>query len=133
MRRSPARHVVALLLAIGASASASQRYDQPAPGGHSPRNANYEIEVTLDDTSHTLRGREHITWRNISARTATEVRFHLYWNAWRNQESSFMREGAVARNGAGAQRTDGWSAIDITGLRIGVGTGAVTEIGRAHV
>jgi hypothetical protein len=120
------RHAVTLLLALTTPASASQRYDQPAAGGRSPRNANYDIDVTLDHAARTLRGRERITWRNISTQTASEVRLHLYWNAWRNERSTFMREQRLAGGGA-TPRTDGWSSIDITALRVRVGAGDVAD------
>ncbi len=62
----------------------AQSFDRPVAGALSPRNANYSIDARLDHATRTLTGRETIRWRNISADTATELRFHLYWNAWRN-------------------------------------------------
>ena len=112
--------LVLLTLALVAPATASQRYDQPAPGGRSPRNASYEIDVTLDHATRTLRGHERITWRNISAHPATELRFHLYWNAWRNADSTFMRERR--RAGTGAAPARGEASVDVTRLRVGHGS-----------
>ncbi len=43
----------------------------------SPRNANYTIEAVLDPDARTLEGRSVLTWRNISSRPASELRFHL--------------------------------------------------------
>src|SRR5436190_18531423 len=71
------------------------------PAGRSPRNANYSIDVELDPSSHTLIGREVLTWRNTTARPATDLRFHLYYNAWSNTESTWMRE---ARRAGGSRR-----------------------------
>src|SRR5262245_13082668 len=95
----------------------TQSLDQPVAGGRSPRNANYDIDVALDTTSRTLRGRETLRWRNISRQDATELQFHLYWNAWRNADSSWMRERRLGGNRRSV-RPEAWSAIDITSLRV---------------
>ena len=58
----------------------------------SPRNANYTIDVRLDPELKMLEGRELLVWRNIQETPATELRFHLYWNGWRNSQSTWMRE-----------------------------------------
>jgi hypothetical protein len=50
----------------------------------SPRNASYIIDARLDPASRTITGSEVILWRNITAKPATELQFHLYWNAWRD-------------------------------------------------
>jgi len=100
--------------AIGARA---QAYDRPVPGGLSPRNASYEIDVRLDHAARTLAGRETIRWRNISAATATELQFHLYWNAWRNAESTWMRERRMGGNRQPV-RADAWSSMDVRSIRV---------------
>jgi hypothetical protein len=97
--------------------SAAQTYDQPLPGARSPRNANYAIEARLDHAARTITGRETIRWRNISTQTATELQFHLYWNAWRNAESTWLREQRLGRGGT-APREDAWGAIDVRTLRV---------------
>src|SRR6187200_2146745 len=66
----------------------------------SPRNANYSIDVELDPASRTITGREVVTWRNITAHATSELRFHLYWNAWRNDRSTWLKETARASRGA---------------------------------
>src|SRR5438445_615976 len=57
----------------------------------SPRNANYTITAQLDPQTRTITGSETITWRNITSRPAADLQFHLYWNAWKNDKSTFMR------------------------------------------
>src|SRR5947209_20522445 len=64
----------------------------------SPRNANYTIDASLEPATRTITGRELITWRNISTKTATEPQFHLYWNAWRDNRSTWLREASLAPN-----------------------------------
>jgi hypothetical protein len=58
----------------------------------SPRNANYEIRVRLDPETKTLDGWQRLTWTNIREVPTAELTFHLYWNAWRNSESTWLKE-----------------------------------------
>ncbi len=95
----------------------AQSFDRPAPGGLSPRNASYSIDVRLDHATRTLSGREIIRWRNISADTATELQFHLYWNAWRNADSTWMRERRMAGNRETPQ-ADAWGSCDVKTVRV---------------
>jgi hypothetical protein len=97
--------------------AAVQRFDRPLAGARSPRNANYDIDVTLDHAARSLTGRETIRWRNISANPTSELQFHLYWNAWRNLESTWLRERQLAGNFT-PPRNDAWGSIDVMGLRV---------------
>jgi hypothetical protein len=105
------------------SAAAPAPLPPSAPAGRSPRNANYSIDVELDPSTHTLTGREVLTWRNTSAQATSELRFHLYYNAWSNTESTWMREAALARAGGGGRqllepRDGDWGWIDVTAVRL---------------
>src|SRR5262249_36426158 len=88
----------------------------------SPRNANYTISARLDPATHTISGSETIRWRNITTHPATELQFHLYWNAWRDDRSTYMREsvlGALRPDGRGADTPDAdRSRIDVTSIRL---------------
>jgi len=68
-----------------------------AQAAHSPRNANYSIDITLDHQTRTLTGREVVTWRNTSLQSTSELHFHLYYNAWRNTLSTWMKERVLGR------------------------------------
>jgi len=109
-----ARHaaVVAVLLGLAVTPGGAQ-----APT--SPRNANYDIDVTLDPAARTLTGRETLTWRNISPNLTSELQFHLYYNAWRNTRSTWMRERLLGR-GAGLHNRaeEDWGWIDVTSMRL---------------
>ena len=102
---------------------------EPSP---SPRNANYSIDVELDPASRTITGRSVVSWRNISARPTSELQFHLYWNAWRNTGSTWMRERLRAGRGPGGRYGDSpgdrpqadWSFIDVTAIRLLAGGAA---------
>jgi hypothetical protein len=83
----------------------------------SPRNANYTIDASLEPATRTITGRELITWRNISTKTATELQFHLYWNAWRDNRSTWLREASLAANrNPASPREQDWGRIDVTSI-----------------
>src|SRR5690349_19123995 len=102
MRR---RIASALLIVVVAAARGSARAQ-----ALSPRNASYTIAARLDPAARTIAGTETIVWRNITATTATELQFHLYWNAWQNAQTVWMRELALAGRGD-APSSDAWSHI----------------------
>jgi hypothetical protein len=80
----------------------------------SPRLANYRIAVRLNDTTRQLHGIEELNWKNASADTITELRFHLYLNAFRNTLSTFMKEGETLRGLTLPDNSWGW--IDIQSM-----------------
>jgi len=84
----------------------------------SPRNANYVIEARLNPDAKTIDGREVITWRNITAVPATELQFHLYWNAWRDSRSTWLREAALAGRRHRNVQPDDWGSIDVTSIAV---------------
>lgn len=112
-----------LYLCVFAAALAAQvaavGAQQPRP--LSPRNANYEITARLDPARHQIDGNETITWRNPSGRAAESLRFHLYYNAWRDDRSTWLRERQLTGNGVRirADEDRGWT--NITRLRIARG------------
>ena len=108
------------------AAAGPQRYSQPAPGARSPRNASYTIDVQLEHGSRSLRGRERIHWRNISANPTSELQFHLYWNAWRDADSTWLRERRLG-GATLTQRPDAWGGTDVRALRV-IYPGRVEEL-----
>lgn len=102
---------------------ASRQADAPLPGALSPRNASYSIDARLDRESRHIVGTEHIRWRNIGQAPATDLRLHLYWNAWRNISSTWMRERMLPGAGASlANRpADDWSFIELTAVTLVAG------------
>jgi len=107
-------------------ASASQ-LDVPAPGARSPRNANYSINARLDPSTRTITGDEVLTWRNISSTPTSELRFHLYYNAWRNSDSTWMRERARARGRRDDRPESDWSWIELRAIRL-LGAGPPVDL-----
>ncbi len=89
-----------------------------------PMPLQYEIWVTLDPAQKELQGRETIRWTNTTRDTVPDIWFHLYWNAFKNEKSAFMREARqenFAGDGHGDTRVrDGdWGWIDVESLRSG--------------
>jgi hypothetical protein len=100
-----------------------QAFDVPLPDTPSPRNANYDIAVQLDPVRKEIKGRETIRWRNISNATTSELQFHLYWNAWRNDDSTWLRENrlrapAPARPRDAVRRPDETGTSDVTSIKV---------------
>ncbi len=58
----------------------------------SDRVVKYKIDATLDPKSHTVKGREQLSWRNRSDRTVHTVFLHLYLNAFEGNASTFFTE-----------------------------------------
>jgi Peptidase family M1 domain len=79
-----------LFLLLHASSSNSQ----PIIFSHplSPRIANYTISVSLDANKKMLRGKETLVWRNDSKGAISDLQFHLYLNAFKSAQTSFMQE-----------------------------------------
>ncbi len=77
----------------------------------SPRIANYDIEVKLDTAKKILKGKQRLTWFNDSPDVITELRFHLYMNAYKNSQSTFMSGNRFRQPPDDAL---GWGWTDIT-------------------
>jgi Peptidase family M1 domain len=100
-----------------------------AQAPRSPRNASYAISARLDPASRTLKGDELLTWRNVTATATSSLRFHLYYNAWRNTGSTWMRERRLAGDTTLAVRPQAdWGWIDITSLRLIAADGTPTDL-----
>jgi hypothetical protein len=101
----------------------------PVAPARSPRNASYAITARLDPASRTLKGDQLVTWRNIATIPANTLRFHLYYNAWRNSESSWMREQSVRSDPSPAEPSDSdWGWIDVTSLKTIGPNGVPTDL-----
>ncbi|MCC7007913.1 MAG: M1 family metallopeptidase [Acidobacteria bacterium] len=106
--------VVAALVAAWPGPAGSQ---PAAP--RSPRNASYTLHATLTPATRSIEGRGRLTWRNAAGVPATELRFHMYWNAWRDPSSSWFREHRlVSRKPAAPRRTEDAGQIDLTALTL---------------
>jgi len=119
--------VALLLLGDGAMTSPPQPPAREAAASpqaaapRSPRNASYAITARLDPGSRTITGDEILTWRNTSNAATSTLRFHLYFNAWRNSESTWLRERRLSGRLSEEPRISDWGWIDVTTIRV-IGT-----------
>ncbi len=98
---------MALLAAVLLLQAGPVAQQPAAPAPLSPRNANYDIQVTLDPATRSLTGTEVIEWRNLGTMAAYSVRVHLYWNAFRNTNSTWLRQRKLAGDDSFAEAPEG--------------------------
>lgn len=112
--------VLSCVLALLATPGPSARALAPGATARSPRNASYEIDARLDVASRVVTGRETITWRNVTPYPTAELRLHLFYNAWRNDRSSYLRS---ARRGPrppslSQYGPNDWGACDVESVML---------------
>ena len=56
---------------------------------------HYKISARLDSKTKQVKGHYRLRWRNHTADQVSELYFHLYLNAFKNLDSTFMRETAA--------------------------------------
>jgi len=83
----------------------------------SPRAANYKIEARLDPLRHTLVASETLTWTNTSASEVDMLPFHLYLNAFKNEQSLLMRSSQGMVRQAKVSET-GWGFLQIDSVHV---------------
>ena len=84
-------------------------------GQLSSRTANYDIRVDLDPDEKLLDGKLTLRWKNPSQDTIRELQFHMYLNAFKNNESTFWNESGGRLRGmkVGDDEEKIWGWIDI--------------------
>ncbi len=71
-------------------------------------------------TTHTLTGVERVSWHNASSDAVSDLWFHLYLNAFRNTNSTFVKESGGQLRGVEIV-PGGWGWIDLKKLAIANG------------
>jgi len=112
---NPSFRFLAIFLITSFTLSEARQITFPEP--LSERIASYRISVTLDAEKKMLLGKESLTWTNTSKDRITELQFHLYWNAFKNTKTTFMKESGGQHRGASIG-ADGWGWIDVTSISI---------------
>jgi hypothetical protein len=129
-RNAPRQKARAAAPPVAVSAQSAPPTAAAAPGSLSPRNANYLIEARLDSRQRMITGREWLTWRNITGVSTSELRYHLYYNAFKNTRSTWLREraaaGRLSRPLSSLGETD-WGWTEVTAVRL-VGAGDAPPI-----
>lgn len=81
--------------------------------------ASYTMDVRLDTNRHLLAGREVLTWTNTSPDSLPELWFHLYWNAFANNASTFVAEARrQGQDPVGEFRKGDWGYSRVEAIRI---------------
>jgi len=83
----------------------------------SERIASYDITVKLDTSNHTISGSEILYWKNTSGDEIKELQFHLYLNAFKDQNSTFMKESGTRHRGVSTKNKE-WGWIKINSMKI---------------
>lgn len=104
------------LLAAAQSVSSPAAQRETAVADEVPA-IDYFIRAELLPHERRLLASETLTWTNRSAQPVSEMRFHLYLNAFRDPRSTFFEEsGHFRRSAAGSKRVH-FGAVTIRGLR----------------
>src|SRR5260370_21263827 len=112
MKRSRKR--VTVLCALASLCTGLLAAAQPV----SPPVVEYSIDATLDPKAKTVFGKERLLWRNPSGDDVSELQFHLYLNAFKNNRSTFLREFGGRLTAAILGSNEDPSAwIDISSIR----------------
>jgi hypothetical protein len=100
------------------AAAATLMLGFPATALEAPRKiVDYDIRVSLDPETKLVEGSETLKWTNPSDVPIAELRFHLYWNAFRNDRSTFFKESGGQLRGDKADTGKGWGYTDVTSMK----------------
>ena len=77
-----------IFLSIHSSPAQQAIFLQPL----SDRIASYDMNVKLDPVKKLVTGEETLYWKNTSTDKINELEFHLYLNAFKNTNSTFIKE-----------------------------------------
>ena len=85
----------------------------------SPRIANYSMDVKLDVDNRLLFGTEILSWRNTTSFPTEELQFHLYYNAWRNDKSSFLgKSNRYYKRNLFDYKENDWAYCEVRSIKI---------------
>ena len=56
------------------------------------QDVHYDIQVSLNDVDHTLKGRVNMSYKNNSPNELSQLYFHLWWNAYKGNKSGFAQQ-----------------------------------------
>ncbi len=79
---------------------------------------DYQLTARLDPEAHTVDGKGRVVWTNTSDKPQSEVFVHLYLNAFRDEDSYFMRSEAGV-GFRGGSKPDSWGGIEVRSFRLG--------------
>ncbi len=85
---------------------------------NSHRIANYEMEVWLDHDKKTIKAEQRLTWVNHSEVAIDSLPFYMYFNAFKNTESTFMKsaEGNIFGDDISTRTEETWGWAEINSI-----------------
>src|SRR6478609_5135040 len=103
-----------LLLTPGQALAADPAPVADPPLAHPPRVASYTLTAKLDENAHRVHSHGSIELVNYTSVTLHELYLHLYMNAFKNDQSLFLRSpfGAGRSGGHGGK----WGYVDVKRL-----------------
>lgn len=79
--------------------------------------ANYQIKAKLIPEKKAVVGEEILTWLNDSDEFITELQFHLYLNAFKNNRTTFMKKSKGVHRGFKLGKKN-WGYIEVRKIQI---------------
>ncbi len=92
------------------------------------RIADYDLAARLDTDAHRVEGHARITWRNRTHHPVSRMPLHLYMNAFRAEDTAWMREGRGTHRGQGQGTEQPWGYCDVTRVTRSRPDGSTTEL-----
>ncbi len=81
---------------------------------------DYKMNVKLDPATKTVEGTQVLIWKNTSDKPIKELQFHAYLNAFKNTNSTFMREAELGlgrgRRTIEERGRDEWGYLDVRSI-----------------
>ncbi len=96
----------------------------------SQHNVNYRIKTKLSTEEKIVFGEETLAWLNTGDMPVSELQFHLYLNAFKNNRSTFMKESGGSHRGFKVDK-DRWGYTEVS--RIGIQNGADLTPAMAYI
>ncbi|RMG97283.1 MAG: M1 family peptidase [Deltaproteobacteria bacterium] len=84
-------------------------------------NADYWIEARLDPESKTVVAGATLRWTNPTGRTVSVLPFHLYMNAFRAEDTAWMRSSGGSHRGITPGKELDWGYVDVWSMQRAVG------------
>jgi hypothetical protein len=76
------------------------------------------MNVVLDTDRKTITGEEFLTWTNDTEYPTDELWFHLYWNAFQNNQSTFLVEASQRGRGITGFGMDDWGYCRVDSIHL---------------
>src|SRR5688572_26270182 len=89
-------------------------------GAQTPRStriASYRIAASLDAKTKHISGTATLTWRHTGNAPVSTLPLHLYMNAFKNDQSLFMKESGGSHR-LGVKSDGDWGWIDLTSAKL---------------